>query len=240
MGVVVGGSGSAQFMGSGVLVDDDTVLTAAHAIADGSGYFDQVNMRVCSYGNTETGAACRSVTGLAAPGGVYDGTVANDYGVMTLSSAYSPTLGWMAMSTASDATIAAATHYHEGFPHYDPFCDVNWTSADADTVVDGTYLGIDYGVSPPVFRSWNYYGAWLMTAYGPAYDALTGQVRFNVSSGSGMSGGPYYYCPSGCTATSGAHYITAITHSHHINSATDGYTNGAKARDFRDWVILHM
>lgn len=236
--MAVGHSSGLQYMGSGVLVDDNTVLTAAHVIAGSSGYTDQVNMRVCSYGNVETGAQCRSVSGLSAPGGVYDGTVANDYGVIQLSSAYSPTIGWMAMSTASDTTLESATHFHEGYPAWQPTCDGNTTFNDANTIVDGSYLGINYATS--LFEYFDYFGSWQMTAYGPVNDVRTGSVRFNVSSGGGMSGGPYYYCPSGCTETSGSHFITAITHGHLITSSTNGYTDGAKARDFRDWVIANM
>lgn len=227
-------SSNVQHYGSGVLVDDDTVLTAAHVVSDQYGYFDPVNMRVCSYGNMQAGAQCRTVSAVTTPGGTYNGTVDDDYAVVTLNSAYSPTLGWMAMSTASDATLASATHYHEGYPSHTLPCEWN----DGVPIIQGYYLGIN-----PVYGTgewYNYFGIHQMTAYGPAKTVWPGAILFNVSGAGGMSGGPYYYCPSGCTETSGAHYITAVTTGHLYTSPTSGYSNGPRASAFRDWVIAHM
>ena len=226
-----------QYMGSGVMVDDDTVLTAAHVIAGSTGYTDAVNLRVCTYGNVYSGADCQSVSALAAPGGVYDGTTANDYAVITLDADWSPSRGWMAMSVAGDSTLDAATHYHEGYPAWETDCTgANTTFSDSLTVQDGSYLGANYATME--LQLYDYFGAWIWTAYGPTLDTPTGYVKFKVSSGGGMSGGPYYYCPDGCTETAGAHFVTAITHGH--NTSGTVYTSGAKARDFRDWVIANM
>ena len=228
---------------SGVLVDDDTVLTAAHVVIDGDTgtYTDQVNMRVCTYGNLQpqTSAECRTVSGLTTPGGTFDGTVADDYAVIQLTSAFSPAPGWMAMSTAGDATIESATHYHEGFPTYRPACVVNTTSDhDGWTVVGPQYLGYNYAVG--AFEYFRYFGARQFTSYGPAKEALAAMVRFKVSSANGMSGSPFYYCPAGCAETSGTPFITAVTTGHKYTSTTNSWSLGPKASSFRDWVIAHL
>ena len=161
-----------EYFGSGVMIDDETVLTAAHVFADSAGYTDLNNMRICTLGNMYPGAQCVEVDSFTAPGGVYDGTLSNDYGIIKLKAAIFPSVGWMAMSGASDSIILPATQYHDGFPSWRRGCVDNRTFADSEIVVDGYYTGFDYsaGAAAP----FSYGGAHLNHAYGPV-DAINSQ-----------------------------------------------------------------
>ena len=156
------------------------------------------------------------------------------FAVMTLTSGYSPSLGSMALSQASDATLESVTHYHEGYPLYEPGCD--WNN---DAPIIGTYY---YGINPltGLLYQYEYFGSWQYTAYGPVQEVRTDSVRFEVSSASGMSGAPFYYCPAGCTETSGTGYVTALTTGHVWDGTADSYSLGPKARNVRDWVVAHL
>ena len=227
-----------QPIGSGVMVDERTVLTAAHVVAGPSGYVDPYNVRVCTLGNRYSGGECQPIESLTAPGGVSDGTTGNDYAVIRLQAPWSRSVGWMAMSAASDSVLESTTHYHDGYAIWSSACTLNWTNASADLAQSGWYIG--FNRTHTSFERHAYFGVWLSTAHGQVKAVQPEEINFNISSGSGMSGGPYYYCPAGCTDTAGAHFATAITSSHNLGGPEDMATNGAKVSSFRSWVIANM
>lgn len=228
-----------QYRGSGAMVDDDTVLTAAHVIADESGYFNPNLMRICSLGNVYASAVCHKVEDVQAPGGVWDDTLEKswqyDYGVISLASPMPSSVGWLPMSVASDTVLEDSIHFHVGFPRYKPgSCSSNISSSSTDIINSGSYTGRDPVTGMP--QPYKYYGSWLMTAYGPTYEVAATRIKFNVSSASQMSGSPYVYCPLGCSE--GGDYITAVTSGN--DSSPPIFTYGPKMRLIRDWVISFM
>lgn len=230
-----------QYFGSGVLIDDETVLTAAHVIADEAACVDPYNLVVCSLGNLYAGAECVRAESVSAPGGRYDTTTANDYGIIKLRSPFSASAGWMAMSNSPGAVIERATHYHDGFPKFAPGCVKNWTNADSTIVVGGTYIGVDYLTGD--WRYYSYNGGYLYHAYGPVNRINVGTIDFEVSSAAGMSGGPYYYCPSVADPHGGSDsecFITAVTSGHQIDRWRGPITSGPRVSRFRRWAISHM
>ncbi len=202
---------------SGTMVDSLWVLTAAHCIADSSGVFSSTTLTACTRENLQTGAECKGAAFVVAKGGYYDGSVVNDYGVIKLTSHPTDT-GYMALSTASDATISAYEAQHLGYPKWaPPSCTRNLITSDAQTVND-YYDGSD---------QWH--------AAGPILSTPSGSVRFDMSTGVGMSGGAYFYCPNG--SCDNGYYMTAVHHGRNFSGTY--YANGAKARDIRDWVIAN-
>lgn len=200
---------------SGTMVDSLWVLTAAHCIADDNGEFPASAFTVCTRENLQSGAQCKSVTTVTVKDGLYDGTVQNDYGVIKLSSHPYDT-GYMALTQASDGTINNYIARHIGYPGWtSPSCTQNIVTSDSLTI-DDSYNGRE-----------QWYGV------GSILSTPSGSVRFDMSTGSGASGGAYYYCPNG--SCDNGYYMTAV-HSRRVFDPSY-YAAGAKARSIRIWVI---
>jgi len=224
-----------RYYGSGVMIDDSHVLTAAHVVAGQLGVTNPNTLHICTLGNLQAGAQCRTATAIHVPyllgAGVPAYPAEDDYAVVPLSAPMSPSVGWMVLSDHSDWKLNHATHTHSGYPVVKPSCASNTTTTG---LVNN---GGDLIRTPSGFVYLPYRGATLYNADGPVYNNLAKVLQFNVAGGSGMSGGPYYFCPNGCTADSGAHVVSAVTHGH--ATVAPYWTNGVKARTIRDWVNLN-
>lgn len=207
---------------SGVFVDDDTILTAAHCLynkngvqLDFSGSGQNATGGACTRENLQTGADCAAITSIRRPGG-YDPTsdpVEYDYGLFNIdeNNGYG---NWMAISAASDATLTAATHFTTGTPRW--LAGTCTANATASGTIDNNYAG-RFAYSESVSGAVNA-GTW----YGTHLDSAKGQ------SGSGI-----WYFPTS------AHYITMVM-SRHKWHFTDDYVGGPKGPDLRSWAIANM
>ena len=215
------GEGSGQC--SGVLVDNDTVLTAGHCIADEYGYLlTYADITVCSYGNVQSGAECIGASQRLTQGGTFNGNKDDDYALIHLSEPFS--LGWFALSQADDSVIDDFTDFHRGYPGWSPSCDDN-------TV----YTGVIDSSFP---------GAHQYMANGEIQATPSGYIKFDTSGADGMSGSPHFYCPNPDTDEDGdtcehGHWITAVQGGN-LYILNAGHSYGAKASDIRDWVITNL
>jgi hypothetical protein len=64
----------------------------------------------------------------------------------------------------------------------------------------------------------------------------TGYFKYTISGGKGMSGGPYFYCPTANGCTGGA-WITGVQHGFSYTPGGSSWFEGPKSSDIRDWVI---
>ncbi|MDG1051573.1 MAG: serine protease [Planctomycetota bacterium] len=201
--------------GSGVMVDSNTVLTAAHVVTNASGSaFATSSFDVLTLGNYQAGAVARTVTSITLPGGYTgDGDFNDDYALLHLN--ISPSVGWMAISRASNATIKAADSYNAGYPGFTPGCVAN--------LVGGT-LSSFWGVK----QYWS---------KGDLFGTTAKRVKTRLDSGPGHSGSPIYYYPSGCC---GSHYVTGVLAGHVDFWIGTDYTGGPKGSAIRSWVIANM
>lgn len=204
--------------GSGVMVDHDTVLTAAHVVSGPTGWpASPLDYEVFTLGNHKPGARMRTVTSITlASGYAGDGDISNDYALLHLSS--SPSVGWMAVSSASNSTIRSRPSYTMGYPEWTPYC--RWRN-----VVPGRI------VSRAGMRQ--YWGS------GALFGTTSRRVKTRLDGGTGQSGSPYFYFPTG-SGWGSAHYVTGIFAGHVDVWSGRDYNGGPKGRAIRSWVIAHM
>jgi hypothetical protein len=213
------GNGALQSTCSGVMVDDRWLLTSAHCAASSTAVYAPSSFVACTYGNLQTGATCTGVVTSVVRNGRYTGDWEDDYAVLKLAAPTSG-IGWFALSQASDSVLDDYDQYHRAYPFYRPDCSVNLSNDDALTVFDA------------------YAGATMYMADGLITGASTGYLRFDLSSGLGMSGGPIFYCPNtgGCD---NGHYVTAVESGHSMTWYGSTFLYGVKASAIRDWVIQY-
>lgn len=198
---------------SGTMVDDEWLLTAAHCVTDSNGNAVSLSsIDACTYGNDLAPAQCFTATSLVVAGGWNGSGVDDDYAVVRLSS--SPGVGWMAISQASDSIIENARGYNVGYP--------GWTKACASQNVTAAQ---DSGL---------FFGRQGFTSDGDVTGLSGDRIRTRLDVGTGHSGGPYYYYPSGCC---GAHFLTGVATSY-VVTVGNNYNGGPKGPAIRDWVAI--
>lgn len=202
--------------GSGVMVDDEWLLTAAHVITtSGGSFYNPSTYDIVTYGNYQTPAETFTADCAVMPGGYSgDGDINDDYAVVRLTSR--PGVGWMAISSASNSTIKSADAYNVGYPGSNKGTGCSSTSA---TSIHGGHITGE--------QFWS---------KGNLFGTTSRKIKTRVDIAKGHSGGPFYYYPSGCC---GSHYITGVN-SAFVNPAIgSSYTGGPKGSAIRTWVITN-
>ena len=201
--------------GSGVMVDSNTVLTAAHVVCGpGGSPYAPSGYEILTRGNYQSGAVLRTATSFTIPGGYTgDGDFSDDYALVHLNS--SPSVGWMAISRASNSTIKNADCYNAGYPEYTPGGALNYV------------LG-------QIVSRWGMKQYW---SSGDLFGTTSKRVKTRIDSGPGHSGSPFYYYPGGCC---GSHYVTGVLAGHVDFWIGTDYTGGPKGSAIRSWVIANM
>ena len=207
---------------SGVMVNDVTVLTAAHCVADEDGEFNAADFIVCTRGNLQVGAVCKAVTDIHSRVGNWAATDTLDHDIALLELASHPAnTGALPMTQASDSVLDDYTQYLLGYPV--------WASPTC------TYNIVAHGFGSPVVVG-GYDGVYEWRSTGALIDSGATFLTFDINTGGGMSGGAQYYCPSGDCAD-GA-WITSL---HSARDADDNsVAYGSRAKDFRSWVIANL
>ena len=215
---------------SGVMVDEDTLLTAGHCTES---YFN--DQQWCTMENLDENTVgsltptCHEVDDFVQNEEWYGGDegVENDYALVHLET--EPGVGWMPLSTASALALFADPDFVRGYPRAEYDCNTNQISNDALTTDD------------------SHNGRVMMGADGDVSDVFLDHIRWDTSSASGMSGGPHFHCPSGDCAV--GHWITGVTTHAYVSGCTpwtnpelcsSGYSTGPRASTIRDWVIANM
>jgi len=194
---------------SGTLVDNNSLLTAAHCVLDANGV-PANNVIACTYGNAQSPAHCFQTLG-ARPVGPWaaTGDMRDDYAMVHLQGLVR---SWMPLSNASDAELTADRAYNVGYPGFKPTCTSNFTSP-----VDPA---ISFGITP-------------MQANDIVSATPAGLIGTHIDMGRGHSGGPFFNYPAGC-CTSEA--LTGVVSGHRQMLFTS-YNGGPKVRDIRNWII---
>ena len=196
--------------GSGVMVDDEWILTAAHVITTSSGsFYNPSTYDICTYGNYQSGADYFDADIAIMPGGYTgDGDWNDDYAVIHLTS--KPRVGWMAISQASNSTIKSADSYNTGYPSFGPGC--------ASTSVTPIHSGSR------------------CCSKGDLFGTTANRIKTRLDVATGHSGDPFYYYPSGCC---GSHYVTGVCAAFVDPAVGSAYTGGPKGSAIRSWVIAN-
>lgn len=196
---------------SGVLVDDDTVLTAAHCLAPlGEQAYGAASFRACSRGNYQDEPGCRQATSVQLKCGTWTGFRDCDVGLIHFAAGFGE--GSMPMSTAS-STLVGENQRLRGYPgFFSAACGVNTASQ----------VNPYFNFAMKMFRS-----------NGECSYVGLGVIEVMAAAGAGMSGGPFYRCPSGdCEVDA---LVTGL-----LGGFTGYAMNGAHAGSFRSWVIANM
>jgi V8-like Glu-specific endopeptidase len=200
--------------GSGVMVDDEWLLTAAHVITTSGGtFYNPSTYQISTLGNYQTGAQAFNADTAIMPGGYSgDGDINDDYAVVHLTS--KPGVGWMAISQAGNSTIKNADGYNVGYPSFGPGC----ASTSVTAINSGEPSGAGYWSCGDVFK------------------LTSKKIKTRIDSATGHSGGPFYYYPSGCC---GSHYVTGVVSGWYSPSVGSDYVGGPKGPAIRSWVATY-
>lgn len=201
--------------GTGVMVDSNTVLTAAHVVSNSSGSkYSASNIDVMTRGNYQAGALALGATSVTLPSSYSgDGDFSDDYALIDLSS--SPGVGWMAISQASNSTIKSAKAYTTGHPGFGPGC-----ASTSESAINSGFTAAT-----------QYWGT------GNLFGTTSKRIKTRLDAGPGQSGSPIYYYPGGCC---GSHYVTGVLSGYVDVWVGNDYVGGPKGRSFRSWAIANM
>ena len=231
--VDVQGDGSEVGWCSGVMLDSNSVLTAAHCVYDGSGnLYPRGDVLVCTMGNAYDGSDCDSlvaVNGFKEPpsnvyGGPYPGSgwhPKKDYIILDMGNGMQTTGEYMFMSAASDSFVESYTMWNLAFPKYtlDPTLSVCLATDDA-TAVDTTH--------------WMNAARYMVNSGGPIHASANNTWHFSIDGGSQHSGSPIYYCGTALCSGINQPYVVSVWtgwngfHTTHV---------GPKVREFRTWAL---
>lgn len=210
-------------MCSGVMVDSDSVLTAAHCLWTSGGSAISVGqLGVCSRENLQSGADCSTVEAKIIPSGYTIGSdpIGLDFALLDLDETDITDGEFMALSSASDSSIAAEDQDTTGYPGYLPgSCsagsgtsnDITNNSLTVDDSYDGAKAFRETGSITWTGADW----------FGTTLDAVSGQ-----------SGSPIYYFPSSGSTT---HFVTAVL-SRGRSIIGPAYIAGPKVSQFKSFV----
>lgn len=222
--VLVSGGLNAPFC-SGVMIDRDVVLTAAHCLYGRSPSAAAACSRgVYVYDDGSDLGICRGVDSFLPYPDYNSGNDMNvDLGLVFLETTpdFPPDIGEMALSVASDATIDAFTGaYNLASPAW----------RDTSPCVSGVVYDGDI----------DSYGAYMTRDIGEVNQVTQKKVGTRIDGGPGHSGSPIFYCPGGSSVdVCGAGetgYVIAVW-SGHYNGGTTRYNGGPKVPYYRDWII---
>jgi len=221
-----------QHICSGVMIDNDSVLTAAHCVVDANlNLADARHMSVCTTGNAEIGSECSSVRSVVPMKG-YAGNSKKDIGVISLNGSHLGTGNWMALSSATASTIRSHSQLHSGYPFSIPRGNICSNNTVAPVRPDTPYGVLGY------------------TDVGATSKVMSRVMRLESDVGGGESGSPAYFYPDGW---GGRHLVTGV-HSgivkgyNVVRTGNLTHTFGpyvkavefTRVRPYRSWIILNM
>jgi hypothetical protein len=227
---------------SGVMVDDEWMLTAAHCVQEA--YLTQVWCTMENLDENTSGsysATCSDWTARTTdPDWADDPTPENDYAVIRLRYPPSPSVGWMALSAASPVTVASYTDFLRGYPRRLTDCTENRITSTSLLTVDS------YTMPAPPYEVFYPHGRDLYAADGALLSYSASLMYYQTSSARGLSGAPHFYCPTGDCGD--GQYISAVnayisyggcSGSSSPYTCTSGSSFGPRASAIRDWVITN-
>lgn len=210
--LVISLGGGLQTHCSGVFVDQNTLLTAAHCTTDQETGLPlpTTSFDVCTWGNYQTGAECWQSPWVIRAPNYYGGALKNDYALVDIGDNQNAGVGWMAISTASGSVIETVPNRTVGHPR--------WGSGCASNLV----LGVN-----PFLRACLGFTQLTDVELTPNLIKTTGDASV------GQSGSPLFYYPQGCC---GAHYVTGVLSTYRNPFGTHAYVGGPNHDRIRQWV----
>lgn len=215
---------SGAFGCSGVFVDDDKVLTAAHCVIDeNTGLpFDIDDITICTRGNMELsdpldqyddpycwGTVLWAITDGYTGGNDYD----DDFALVRFfrGGVLPPAPAWMPISSASAATVEAADVLRTAYPGFSESC-TDLTSSPFTSAVP-----------------WGNPAMEIMNEQDVVVSAH--RIKTNMDCAGGESGASYYYVPSFTPYSVGIHDYYA---------PFEAYCGGVRASEYRSFVIANL